>query len=186
MNFPRQYTQSPPRLPIRMRFVMDHLQNSPSRRSCKMTTMHSYTVSLRIESATLDTARLTRELGMNPTQTRFVGQRRGPNSTWDKALWEFELAPEKSDVAPENWPDWPQWHSLEKAFEKLLRLFSPHTTILQSYRQEHDVYLFVGHFSSSFDGGPRLSAEILKALGDFGVQVYINTFFIDKKKSASP
>lgn len=151
-----------------------------------MTNMHSYTVSLRIESAGLDASRITRELGLTPTQTRFVGQRRGPNNTWEKALWEFEVPAEKSDVAPENWPDWPQWASLEKAFEKLLAILSPLGATVQSYRPQHDVYFFVGHFSSSFDGGPQLSAEILKTLGDFGIRIYMNTFFIGKQESPDP
>lgn len=144
-----------------------------------MTSMHSYTLSLRIESATLDTSRVTKELGMTPTQTRVVGQYRGPNSVWSKALWEFDVAPAESDIAPEKRHDWPQWESLDKAFEKLLRIFSPHVALIQSYRQHYDVYLWVGHFSSSFDGGPRLSAEILKALGNFGVPVWVDTHFVD-------
>lgn len=80
--------------------------------------MHSYTVSLRIESAELDTSRVTEELGITPWQTRFAGQYRSPKSVWEKALWEFDVQPEQSDVATENWPHWPQWKSLEKAFEK--------------------------------------------------------------------
>lgn len=147
-----------------------------------MKDMHSYTVSLRIESAKLDTSRVTEELGITPWQTRFVGQYRGPTSVWSEALWEFEVAPEQPDVAPENWPHWAQWESLEKAFEKLLSIFAPHAKRIQSYKQDHKVYIWVGHFSSSFDGGPRLSAEILKALGDFGVPVWVDTHFIEDPK----
>ncbi|MFI5127471.1 MAG: DUF4279 domain-containing protein [Candidatus Acidiferrales bacterium] len=144
--------------------------------------MHSYTVSLRIESAKLDTSRITEELGMAPWQTRFAGQYRSPKSVWEKALWEFDVQPEQSDVATENWPHWPQWKSLEKAFEKLLSIFTPYAKRIQSYKHDHDVYIWVGHFSSSFDGGPRLSPEILKALGDFGVAVWVGTYFIEDPK----
>lgn len=56
--------------------------------------MTSYTVSLRISSRTLDTDRITRELGFAPTQTRTVGERRSPNSVWDEAMWELEVVPE--------------------------------------------------------------------------------------------
>jgi len=147
-----------------------------------MANMHSYTVSLRIESATLDASRITEELGVTPTQTRAVGQFRGARSVWTEALWEFDVTPNQSDVAVENWPDWPQWESLEKAFEKLLRTFSHQVPLIQDYRRHHDVYLWVGHFSSSFDGGPRLSPEILKALGSFGVPVWIDTHFVDSER----
>jgi hypothetical protein len=141
--------------------------------------MHSYTVSLRIESATLDVSRVTEELGIAPTQTRAAGQYRSPTSVFEKALWEFDMAPEEHDVAFENRPDWPQWESLEAAFKKLLSVFSNHATVLRKYRELHQVYLWVGHFSSSFDGGPRLSGEILKALGDFGVPIWLDTHFVD-------
>jgi hypothetical protein len=141
--------------------------------------MHSYTVSLRIESAKLDTSRVTQELGITPWQTRSAGQYRSPNSVFEEALWEFEVTPEQPDVAAENWPHWPQWKSLEKAFEKLLSIFAPHASRIQSYRHDHKVYIWVGHFSSSFAGGPQLSPELLKALGDFGVPVWVDTHFIE-------
>lgn len=147
-----------------------------------MPTMHSYTISLRIESAKLDTSRVTQELGMTPWQTRSTGQYRSPNSVFEEALWEFDVAPRQSEVATENWPHWPQWESLEKAFEKLLSIFTPHADRIQSCRQDHNVYVWVGHFSSSFDGGPRLSPHTLKALGDFGVPVWVDTHFIDDPK----
>lgn len=141
--------------------------------------MHSYTVSLRIESRTLDTKRVTEELGIVPTQTRVAGQYRSPKSVFEEALWEFEIEPRQPDVAAENWPHWSQWDSLEKAFEKLLSIFSPHADRIQNYAREHNVYIWVGHFSSSFDGGPKLSAQILNALGDFGVPVWVDSHFID-------
>jgi hypothetical protein len=143
--------------------------------------MHSYTVSLRIESARLDVSRVTEELGIAPTQTRTAGQYRSPTSVFEEALWEFDVVPEEHDVALENRPDWPQWESLEAAFKKLLSVFSNHATVLRKYREHHQVYLWVGHFSSSFAGGPRLSTEILKALGDFGVPIWLDTHFIDDK-----
>ena len=146
---------------------------------CTMPIVHSYTLSLRIESATLDVSRVTEELGLAPTQTRAAGQYRSPTSVFEKALWEFDLAPAEADVAPENRPDFPQWESLEAAFRKLLSIFSGRAAVLRGYREQHQVYLWVGHFSSSFNGGPRLSAEILKALGDFGVPVWVDTHFVD-------
>ena len=143
--------------------------------------MHSYTVSLRIESPTLDVSSVTEDLGVAPTQTRAAGQYRSPTSVFEKALWEFDMVPEELDVALENRPQWPQWESLEAAFKKLLGIFSNHASILRKYGEHHQVYSWVGHFSSSFDGGPHLSAEILKALGNFGVPVWMDTHFIDRE-----
>ena len=94
--------------------------------------MHSYTVSLRIESPTLDVSSVTEDLGVAPTQTRAAGQYRSPTSVFEKALWEFDMVPEELDVALENRPQWPQWESLEAAFKKLLGIFSNHASIFGS------------------------------------------------------
>jgi len=42
--------------------------------------MHTYTVSLRIQSRALDVAQIKRELGLAPTQTRAVGERRSAHT----------------------------------------------------------------------------------------------------------
>jgi hypothetical protein len=132
--------------------------------------MHTYTVSLRIQSRALDVAQIKRELGLAPTQTRAVGERRSAHTVWDEALWELEAFPEgRSD-----------WDSLEAGLAALLKISVPHANVLQEYRKKYDVFIWCGHFSSSFDGGPHLSAEILKALGDFGVPLWLDTHFCNE------
>jgi len=69
--------------------------------------------------------------------------------------------------------------SIRKTAEHLFAARS----FVRGYSQHHDVYLWVGHFSSSFDGGPWLSAEILRALGDFGVAVRFGTYFSNEDRS---
>ena len=46
---------------------------------------------------------------------------------------------------------------------------------------ENNVSIWCGHFSSSFDGGPRLSEKILKALGDLGLPLWIDTYSTTKQ-----
>jgi hypothetical protein len=132
--------------------------------------MHNYTVSLRISSAALDVGQVTRELGLAPTQTRKVGERKSADEVWDKALWELE-------VLPKGRMD---WDSLEAGLAALLTIFVPHTEALQEYSKKHDVFIWCGHFSSSFDGGPHLSAGILGALGEFGVPLWLNAYSSSK------
>jgi Domain of unknown function (DUF4279) len=128
--------------------------------------MHTYTVSLRIESAALDVAQVTKELGLAPTQTRKVGERKSADAVWDKALWELEVFPKgRTD-----------WDSLEAGLAALLKIFVAHARALHEFRQKHDVCVWCGHFSSSFNGGPHFSAEILKALGDFGVPLWLDAY----------
>jgi len=128
--------------------------------------MRTYSVSLRIESRELDAAQVTKELTISPTQTRAVGERRDARTAWDKALWEFEVVPEGRF----------DWDSLEIGLSTLLNIFSLRTKALQEYSKNHDVYIWCGHFSSSFAGGPHLSAEILKKLGDVGIPLWLNTY----------
>ena len=133
--------------------------------------MHSYTVSLRISSASLDVAQVTRELGLAPTQTRNVGERKSSDTVWGKALWELEVFPKgRTD-----------WDSLEAGLAALLKVFAPQTEALQEYSKKNDVFIWCGHFSSSFDGDPHLSAEILRALGDFGVPLWFDVYSSNKK-----
>jgi len=88
---------------------------------------------------------------------------------WEKALWEFEVFPD----------DRSDWDSLEIGLAALLEIFSSHTKALQEYSNSHDVYIWCGHFCSGFDGGPHLSAEILKGLGDFGIPLWLDTYSKD-------
>lgn len=133
--------------------------------------MHTYTVSLRVSSPSLDVAQVTRELGLTPTQTRSVGERKSSDKVWDEALWELEVFPKgRTD-----------WDSLEEGLAALLKIFAPTTEALQEYRKRNDVFIWCGHFSSSFDGGPHLSVEILRALGDFGVPLWFDVYSSSKK-----
>jgi hypothetical protein len=128
--------------------------------------MHTYTVALRIESKDLDTARVTLDLAVSPTQTRAVGQRRDAKTVWEKALWEFQVSDNGRS----------EWDSLESGLAALLQIFSPHSGKLDHYSKNHDVYIWCGHFGSGFSGGPHLSAKILKGLGDFGIPLWLDTY----------
>ena len=136
--------------------------------------MPSYTVSLRISSRTLDTAQITRELGLVPTQTRAAGERRSEHTVWDEAMWEFEVFPEGRH----------DWDSLESGLVALLKTFIPHTKTLQEYRDRYDVFVWCGQFSEGpggFGGGPTLSAQVLKSLGNFGMRLELKAYLSDQK-----
>jgi hypothetical protein len=128
--------------------------------------MHTYTVALRIESKDVDTAQVTQDLAVNPTQTRAVGERSDSRTVWEKVLWEFQVADNgRSD-----------WESLENGLAALLQIFSSHSGKLEQYSKDHDVYIWCGQFGPAFSGGPRLSAKILKSLGDFGIALWLDTY----------
>jgi hypothetical protein len=133
--------------------------------------MHSYLVSLRISGTTLDPSKLTSELGIEPTQVRIKGQPRGANSVWDESMWEYEATPSSGER---------HWRSLEEGLQAILSVFVSRQRLLREYQQRFKVCLFCGHFTSSFDGGPTLSPSLLEELGDFGVELFLDTYHSDR------
>jgi hypothetical protein len=138
--------------------------------------MHSYLVSLHISGETLDPSQITAELGIEPTQVRIKGQRRGPNSVWDEAMWEYEAKPSNGER---------DWRSLEQGLQALLTAFDSRQRFLRECQQKFKVCVFCGHFSSSFDGGPTFSPSLLEQLGNFGIELFINTFHSDEPASTA-
>jgi len=50
---------------------------------------------------------------------------------------------------------------------------------IDNYKQKYDAVWWCGHFQSSFDGGPMLTAELMGRLADFGVDLYIDNYFAE-------
>ena len=133
--------------------------------------MHTYSVALRISGTDVDLAEVSDTLKMKPTQTRVAGQRRdSSNFVWPESMWEYEVRPgEGKDV----------WDSLEDGLRTLISTIASRDTELRSYQRRCKVFLWCGHFSSSFGGGPTLSPRILAALADFGVELMLETYVSD-------
>lgn len=130
--------------------------------------MHSYLVSLRISGKRLDPSTITSELGIEPTQVRIEGQPRpGGGSAWVESMWEYEAKAGNEER---------EWLSLEQGLQSLLSIFASRQVILREYQQRFKVSLFCGHFTSSFNGGPTLSPSLLEELGDFGVELFLDTY----------
>ena len=132
--------------------------------------MHNYTAALRIwiEDEVLDLEEITKNLGVAPTQTRQLGGAKSPSIAWTESLWEYSINQNKNSK---------DWGSLEEVLTSLLNIFVPLKMKIDEYGKKYDVTLWCGHFTSSFDGGPTLSPEILKKLGDFGVEMFLDTYF---------
>jgi hypothetical protein len=130
--------------------------------------MHRYTVELRIVGQNLNPDEVTRVLGLVPTRVARKGEPKveGATSTWMENMWGFEVLPPGKD-------DWP---SLGDGIQALLHTIGPIRDRLHAYSTGNELYLWCGHFTSSFDGGPSLSPTLLKSLGDFGVQLVLDTY----------
>jgi hypothetical protein len=81
-------------------------------------------------------------------------------------MWEYEVKPSGGEH---------EWRSLESGLEAILSMFASHQRTLREYQQRFKVLLFCGHFTSSFDGGPTLSPSLLEQLGDFGIELFLDT-----------
>ena len=130
--------------------------------------MHEYTVEFRISSAELVPATVTETLGLEPSLVRQVGEKRSERTVWEQALWAYDGFP------PDRY-----WTSLEDGLIFLLDRLEPLQSQIDNYKQSYDLIFWCGHFQSSFDGGPTLSAGLLRRLGAFGVDVYIDNYLTE-------
>ena len=128
--------------------------------------MHEYTVELRISAEHLDVSRITEDLGLTPTQVRRKGQRRSVDKVWSEDLWAFEVFPDAKK----------SWASLNDGLNSLLGVVLPKRRILSSFGSDVDVYLWCGHFSSEFGGGPTLAVETLRSLAELGVEMRLESY----------
>jgi hypothetical protein len=132
--------------------------------------MHEYTVELTISGAGLVPAAITEDLKLEPSSVREVGERRSEGKVWDKALWGYNGFPSETQKS---------WASLEDGLDFLLDRLEPLRSQLDNYKEKYDLVWWCGHFQSSFDGGPALSSKLMKRLADFGVDLYIDTYFVE-------
>jgi hypothetical protein len=73
-----------------------------------------------------------------------------------------------------------------QVLQTLMEAFASQQEKLQQYRNKHSVVIWCGHFSSSFDGGPRFSVGLLKALADFDVELFIDTYLHRETANQEP
>jgi len=130
--------------------------------------MHEYTASLRIVSDRLSIAAISKRLRIQPSHVVEVGDRL-KTAIATKAVWTFEA------TAPAG----RKWTSLEDALLALLAAFSGRQAEIREIQLDCSVCLWCGHFSSSFDGGPVFSPTLLRMLGDFGVEMFLDSYFSD-------
>lgn len=131
--------------------------------------MHSYTIELRIisDNTELDFNAITKNLGIAPTNTRQIGEAKSDSGVFTESMWGYSVCTEHDDK---------DWDSLEDALDLLLKRFWPFKKKIAEYGKIYNVVIWCGHFTSSFDGGPTFSPKVLKNLGEFGVELYIDTY----------
>src|SRR5215471_19424071 len=125
-------------------------------------TNHTYTAEFRLYSDALDPNTVTHELGLEPCQIRMPGDARSRGRT-ARGLWAYK--PAESPL---------EWESLEEALRDLLTHLWPHRHAIARYAANAELVWWCGHWQSSFDGGPTLSVDLLRRLGEFGADLFID------------
>lgn len=126
---------------------------------------HTYSVEFRILGKDLDPSVITKELGLDPCQVRKAGTRKG-SKVYEQAMWAFDGNAEESE-----------WETLEKGLAFVLDELWPQKSKIGSMKSKYELIWWCGHFQNSNDGGPTLSPELLKRLGEFGVPLFIDNYF---------
>jgi hypothetical protein len=135
---------------------------------------HQYTVEFRIWSPTLDPAEITRELGLQPCQIRIEGAP-GLGGRPQNGLWAYD-----GGEGPVN------FESLEDGLTFVLDKLWPLRAAIAKYKDSGELVWWCGNFQRSVDGGPRLSPDILRRLGDFGAYLFIDTYFVADEAAEQP
>ena len=129
---------------------------------------HIYTVEFRIFSETIDPDTITRELGLRPCRIQLNGQLRGDGKPMS-GMWAYDGEHEMGARV--------EWTSLEEGLTFLLNRLWPLRETIARCALSAQLIWWCGNFQTSFDGGPKLSASLLKRLGEFGAELYIDNYF---------
>ena len=133
-------------------------------------TGHAFTVEFRIVGGDLDPELITSELGLEPCQTRGPGELRADGRVLP-GIWAY---------SGYGQCDGPYWEALEEGIVFVLDRLWRHREVIGSYKTKAKLIWWCGHFQTSFDGGPVLSASLLSRLGEFGAELFIDTFFCEE------
>ena len=122
---------------------------------------HRYTASLRVFSRTLEAADLTRALG-EPTKTYDAGdpvsQRRPNTPKRDRAMWLRKSGLDEAKL-------------LDRHIEVLLDVIDDRREQFEAIRQECEISIFCGIFSSGGQGGFTLEPELTRRVADLRLAV---------------
>ena len=136
--------------------------------------MHRYSVQFRISGTNVIPSEITRGLDLQPNQIRIIGEKRSGDRTWDESLWSYDGT--SNDLGSK------EWESLEDGLLFVLNKLLPKKDLIRNYVENSEAIWWCGHFQSSFNGGPELSASLLRQLADFGVPLFLDNYFGNEQK----
>lgn len=141
--------------------------------------MHEYSVELLVAGEDFDETEISTTLGLKPTLFQKKGELMSPKRRRDKTVWSFAVNPSAED---------PAWDSLEDGLKCLSETLIPLKDRLRDLRQKYSTVAYCGHFSTGpygFAGGPSISPETLRQLGDLGLTLTIKTYWSEDETDAT-
>jgi hypothetical protein len=84
---------------------------------------------------------------------------------YEDAMWGFD------GDGPYDWP------TLEEGLSYVLDHLGSALPTISSYRSDHSLVWWCGHFRARLTAVPQLSEHLLRRLVDFGATLFIDTYF---------
>jgi hypothetical protein len=73
-----------------------------------------------------------------------------------------------------------EWDSFEDGLNFLMQALTPYKMRIIELAEVYETMWWCGHFQSSFDGGPTLSAKVLSDISTFTIPMYIDNYFFEE------
>lgn len=127
-----------------------------------------YTVEFRIHGTDLNIASVTEQLRLEPSLVRNVGDHRSKTTRWEQGMWSYNGNPDSAACVT--------WSSLEDGLVFVLEKLWPVKNEIDTLKEKYEVTFWCGHFHSGPNDSIRLSPDILMKLGDFGVELFIDSY----------
>jgi hypothetical protein len=132
---------------------------------------HVYTVELRFSGSRLEPADISKRLALTPSnELGRAGVAAGGRSR--RPFWAYNGHGEAGFK--------PEWESLEEGLRFLIDCLASRKAEVSLLARRFDAVWWCGHFQSSFDGGPTLSAKLLMEIGGYGAALAVDNYFSDE------
>ena len=157
-------------------FAAPALANYPSQWAITMTQQeklpaHVYTVELRFSDDQLEPSKISDRLNLHPSKALGPVQ----NQLRRRKLRPYWAYNGQGEIGFQS-----EWTCLEDGFQFLLNCLSSRKSEVIALARQFDGLWWCGHFQSSFDGGPTLSAKLLAELGSYEIPISIDNYFSDE------
>lgn len=130
--------------------------------------MSRFTVEFRIYGNALDPGAVTELLALKPCQVVLPGSRRGSRIV-DEAMWAFNGSEDGEASTPE-------WTTLEEGLKNVLEKLWSRRELITQYNGASRKIWWCGQFHTGFNSGATLPASLLAELGEFGADLFIDTY----------